>query len=294
MNIDFSKYSKQQLYSVLAVGVTGLWLIIEIFRGDISFSANWNILKSPLGNICLFIGLIMSILWWGKLGHWSATPYNEYRDELGNVVKRERNWDVVENMGTGCIMPFVGHFLIEPLIYGALIFYPIQCIIHFVGAIFPYVVVLLIVGLIAATWLLADSFTTGRRRKAFIAAVAVLSLAMAFFAFAIHHDTNRASQAQQMPAESSTPAESPTPAEGTEASVVSPSCVLKADGIYADGYSVKLGEKAADLADYFGGIYARREYVDIDDKNPEEVGMDEVTGWYFYDEAGNLLLLKHL
>ena len=49
------------------ITLTGLFLIYEVLiDGDVSFSAQWNIFKSPLGSICIFIGFIWAMLWWGK------------------------------------------------------------------------------------------------------------------------------------------------------------------------------------------------------------------------------------
>ncbi len=253
MNIDTSKISKLQLYSTIAMLVAGLWLIIEIFRGDISFSANWNMFKSPLGNICLGIGFIMAMIWWGRFGHWTQTTIRETRDSYGNVVKREKNFDVATSVFDSIAVPLLGHFILEPIVYGALIYYPIQCLIAIVGAVFPYVVILLVLALIAGTWLLADRFTD-KRRKAFILSVALMSAAMAGLAGYLHWSGNEASQSVAEPkVESVEILESVDPAPKSQGKTTN--FELKEDGIYNGDYSVKLGDKITDLPETMGCIY---------------------------------------
>ena len=138
----------------------GAFFIYEIFAdGDLTFKAQWNMFKSPLGNLCLFIGFFWAILWWGKFTHWSATPVTEYRDSSGNLVKREENFDIMEQGFAKIIMPLLGHFIIEPIIYGAIIYYPIQCIIALVGSIFPYILALIVIGIIALAWMFTRQFS---------------------------------------------------------------------------------------------------------------------------------------
>lgn len=38
--------------------LVGIWLVVELFMGDITFSANWNMFKSPLGSVCIFVGFV--------------------------------------------------------------------------------------------------------------------------------------------------------------------------------------------------------------------------------------------
>ena len=138
-----------------AITLTGLFFIYEMFATDaLTFKAQWNMFKSPLGSLCYFIGLVCAIVWWGKFGHWSSTPVTETRDRFtGELIKREENYDVMEQGFAKILMPILGHFVIEPLVYGALIYYPIQCIIAVLGAIFPYVLTLIVLAIIASAWM---------------------------------------------------------------------------------------------------------------------------------------------
>ena len=136
------------------ITLCGLFFIYEVlFVGDLTFSANWNIFKSPLGSVCIFIGFICAIAFWGKMGHWSRTPVTEYRDSSGSLIKREENFDVMEQSFAKILLPILGHFVLEPIIYGCLIYYPIQVIIALVGTIFPYILTLIVLAIIAGSWL---------------------------------------------------------------------------------------------------------------------------------------------
>lgn len=130
----------------------GVFIYEIIANSSLTFEAQWNMFKSPLGNICIGIGFLMAIIWWGKFTHWSARPVIETRDSWGNVIERKENYDITEQMFAKFLLPMLGHFVIEPLIYGALIYYPLQCIIAVVGSIFPYILSLLILGIIILFW----------------------------------------------------------------------------------------------------------------------------------------------
>ena len=136
------------------ITLSGGFLIYEIlFNSDLTFSANWNMFRSPLGNLCWFIGFIWAIVWWGKFTHWSATPITKTYDRYGNLKKVEEDYDVSNQMFAKILMPFLGHFVIEPIIYGAIIYYPIQCVIALVGTIFPYVLSLIVLAIMGGSWL---------------------------------------------------------------------------------------------------------------------------------------------
>ena len=136
------------------ITLSGGFLIYEVlFNSDLTFSANWNMFRSPLGNLCWFIGFIWAIVWWGKFTHWSATPITKTYDRYGNLKKVEEDYDVSNQMFAKILMPFLGHFVIEPIIYGAIIYYPIQCVIALVGTIFPYVLSLIVLAIMGGSWL---------------------------------------------------------------------------------------------------------------------------------------------
>ena len=141
------------------ITLAGGYLIYEVLTTDaLTFKANWNMFKSPLGSLCICIGFICAIIFWGKFGHWSRTPVLVTKDAFGNVKKVERDYDLIETLFWTILFPFMGHFVIEPIIYGAIIYYPIQCIIAVVGAIFPYILSLIVLAIIVGSWMFTRTF----------------------------------------------------------------------------------------------------------------------------------------
>ena len=166
------------------VTISGGFLIWEVLNyPDMTFSANWNMFKSPIGNVCIFIGFFMAMIWWGKFTHWSATPVVETRDSWGNV-KRKEDYDISNQMLGKFMLPLLGHFVIEPLIYGAIIFYPLQCIIAIVGSIFPYILALIIIGVTIAVWLWGNN--ANKNTIIFVVAGVLLTVGFAVGAYFLH------------------------------------------------------------------------------------------------------------
>ena len=168
------------------ITVAGLFFIYEVVTTDaLVFKANWNMFKSPLGNLCWFIGFFWAIAWWGKFTHWSATPITKTYDSYGNLKKVEEDYDVSNQMFAKILMPFLGHFVIEPIIYGAIIYYPIQCIIAVVGAIFPYILSLIVLGIIAGSWMFTRIFQFRYHSVVLVAMGILFTVAFAWGGYAI-------------------------------------------------------------------------------------------------------------
>ena len=168
---EFSDSSYKIVGYVVGALVTcsGVFFLYEVFAdGDLTFIANWNMFDSPLGSVCLVIGFFWAMLWWGRFTHWTSTPVNEYRDRYGNLVAREESMDIMDQGFAKIIMPLLGHFIIEPIIYAAFIYYPIQCIIALVGSIFPYILALIVLAIILMSWLFTSMFTFRYRSVALV------------------------------------------------------------------------------------------------------------------------------
>lgn len=180
-----------------SITLSGLFLIYEILSsGGLRFYAEWNMFKSPLGTICYFIGLIWAIAWWGKFTHWSATPVIETRDSWGNV-KRKEDYDISNQMFGKFLLPLLGHFVIEPLIYGAIIYYPIQCVIAIFGAIFPYVVTLFVLAVIALSWTFSRNFHFRYHSVALVCLGILFTVAFGFGGYALDSDKNGGTSSMQ-------------------------------------------------------------------------------------------------
>lgn len=140
--------------------ISGVFFIYQIIvNSGWTFAPEWNMFKSGiLGSICVVIGFFLAMIKWGKGGHWSSTPVIEKRDSYtGRVIERKEDFDITEQVFAKIFLPLLGHFVIEPLMYGAFIYYPITCIIWLVGSIFPYILSFIIVVIIVALWLLCNS-----------------------------------------------------------------------------------------------------------------------------------------
>lgn len=168
------------------ITLSGLFFIYEILvNSDLTFKAQWNMFKSPLGNLCMGIGIICALIFWGKMGHWTRIPVFEERDSFGNVKRVYEDMNLTNQLLYRVLFPFLGHFVIEPIIYGAIIYYPIQCIIAIVGSIFPYVLSLIVLAIIAVTWIFAKNFQFRYRSIALVLAGLLFTGAFAWGGYAI-------------------------------------------------------------------------------------------------------------
>ena len=172
------------------ITLSGVFLVYEVlFNSDLTFSANWNMFKSPLGNFCWMLGFIWAILWWGKFTHWSATPITKTYDKYGNLKKVEEDYDISNQMFAKILMPFLGHFVIEPIIYGAIIYYPIQCVIAVVGTIFPYVLSLIVLVIMGGSWLFFKNFNFRYRSVVLVLLGVLFTGAFCWGGYALHNAT---------------------------------------------------------------------------------------------------------
>lgn len=170
------------------ITVTGLWLVYEVIANDaLSFSANWNMFGNAFGNLCFWIGFICAIVFWGRWVHWSSTPVIVKRDPYtGKVLDVKEDYDITEQGFAKILMPIIGHFIVEPIIYGALIYYPVQCVIALVGTIFPYIMSLVILAIVAGSWAYTRVATFRYHSAVLVALCVLLTVAFGYGAYSIH------------------------------------------------------------------------------------------------------------
>lgn len=125
------------------VTLSGLFLCYElVFVSGWKISAEWNMFKSWLIWPLYIIGLIVAI---GNLGknHYSQDTIieTEYSD---GTRKREKSYDITDVMFGQIIAPLLGHFVLEPLVVAAVIYYPLMCVVAFVGRFVPYILAALV------------------------------------------------------------------------------------------------------------------------------------------------------
>ncbi len=143
---------------------------------DFGIKTQWNMFKSPFLPVLWVYGLVMAIINWGKFTHWSATPVIETRDSSGNLISREKNYDIIETLFGGLIMPILGHFVIEPMIYAAIVYYPMACVFALVASVLPYLITLMTVLLVVGMALSSRLLKGLRYRSIFLIIVAVMSI----------------------------------------------------------------------------------------------------------------------
>lgn len=125
------------------MSAAGLFFSYEmIFTSDWGFDVEWNMFKSPLIYPLWLIGLVIAVIRFGK-SHWSFDEVIETEDSWGNK-KLWVNNDLVSWMFGHIAWPIIGHLFIEPLMYAALIYYPLMCILYFVGAFLPYILTIIV------------------------------------------------------------------------------------------------------------------------------------------------------
>lgn len=53
--------------------------------------------------------------------------------------KREKSNDIIDFLLGSVIVPLAMHFVVEPLLWAAAIYYPLMCIVALIGAVLPYI-----------------------------------------------------------------------------------------------------------------------------------------------------------
>lgn len=135
------------------VAISAGFFVYEMFTAaDFGISVQWNIFKSKWFSPLCWIGVLLAILNWGKFGSWSFKTVNVYEDRYGNRVEKDSN-DISDSMMGGCLMPLIGHFIIEPIIYACIIYYPLMCVFAVLGIVLPYVITLALIGIVGAVFM---------------------------------------------------------------------------------------------------------------------------------------------
>lgn len=190
------------------LAVCSLFFIFEMFTSDnFGIKANWNIFSSWLFSPLFVVGFITAIVKWGAMGHWGGKPYDVYEDEHGNK-KVVRNDDVVENMMWQILMPILGHFIFEPIIYACIIYYPLMCVVALLGVVLPFVLTLALVALCVALFVF-NKYIMKLPYRSIILVGATLFLSVALLWSSISMECKKHIETEEVTA----PAEAPVPTE---------------------------------------------------------------------------------
>ena len=145
-----------------------VFFIIEMFSADdFGISVEWNIFESAWFGILFPIGFVLAIVNWGM------QAYDVYKDEYGRKYTK-KNQDLIETMFNSIIWPLVGHFMIEPVLYACIIYYPLMCVFAILDALLPYVISLALIALSAGILLSSRYFMQVRYRSLAVVCITVL------------------------------------------------------------------------------------------------------------------------
>ena len=175
------------------LSVVVIFFIIEMFSADhFGISVEWNIFESAWFGILFPIGFILAIVNWGKFGHWSMQAYDVYEDAYGRK-RMKKNYDIIETMFNSIIFPLVGHFMIEPILYACVIYYPLMCVFAILDVLLPYVISLVLITLSAGVLLSSRYFMQRRYRSlAVVCITIIIGGGLSWASIEMHH--SRSSQ----------------------------------------------------------------------------------------------------
>ena len=173
------------------LSVVVIFFIIEMFRADhFGISVEWNIFESAWFGILFPIGFILAIVNWGKFGHWSMQAYDVYEDSFGRK-RMKKNYDIIETMFNSIIFPLVGHFMIEPILYACIIYYPLMCVFAILDVLLPYVISLVLITLSAGVLLSSRYFMQRRYRSlAVVCITVIIGGGLLWASIEMHHSRN--------------------------------------------------------------------------------------------------------
>lgn len=150
----------KRLTGYIATGVTtiaAIFFIYEIIANSgWTIKAEWNMFKSWLAWPLFIVGFVIALTRFGET-HWSQDTIieTEYRD---GTKTREKSYDITDVLFGHFILPILGHFVIEPLIYAALIYYPLMCVVALLGSLLPYVLSLLVLAFCGGIYVFSTHF----------------------------------------------------------------------------------------------------------------------------------------
>lgn len=160
--------------SIIVVGLTGGFLAYKILVTDFEVEVEWNIFDSVLIAPLYIVGLVIAICHIGK-NHYSQETIIETTYSDGSK-KREKSNDIIDFLLGSVIVPLAMHFVVEPLLWAAAIYYPLMCIVALIGAVLPYIFPLIVPAICAGLWFLGDRATFRYRSVVLIMTTLILGV----------------------------------------------------------------------------------------------------------------------
>lgn len=179
------------------VTISGGFFAYEVVaNSDWTFAPEWNMFKSILQIPLYIVGLIVVFANWNKFS-FSQDTYIKTTYSDGSS-KTEKSNDIIDFMFGHIFLPLIGRLILAPLIISAFIYYPLMCIVWFVGSIFPYVLAAIVLGIIILSWVLGKLFQMNRQGAILGIAGAIFTVGFAYGGYAIEQGVPSAFEQQSV------------------------------------------------------------------------------------------------
>lgn len=166
------------------VTISGGFFIYEVLaNADWTFAPEWNMFKSVLLMPLFIIGIVVMLANWNKFSFAQDTYIKTtYRD---GTSKTEKSYDIIDVIFGHFFLPLIGRFIIVPLIVSAMIYYPLMCVVWLVGGVFPYVLAVLVLGIVILSWTAGNLFQFRNQAVVGIIAGILFTAGFAYGGYAI-------------------------------------------------------------------------------------------------------------
>lgn len=159
---------------MVILGLTGGFMSYEMLVNDFEVEVEWNMFESVLIVPLYIVGLVIAICHIGK-NHYSQETIIETTYSDG-TKKREKSNDIIDFLLGSIIIPLAMHFIVEPLLWAAVIYYPLMGVIALVGVVLPYIFPLIVVAICVGVWFLGNRATFRYRSVVLIMITLILSV----------------------------------------------------------------------------------------------------------------------
>lgn len=167
------------------VTLSGLFFCYHlIFTSGWTISAEWNMFKSWLFWPLFIIGFIYALTNLGKT-HYSQDTIIETERRDG-TWKREKSNDITDVMFGHFFVPLLGHFVLEPLMIAAVIYYPLMCVVALVGKLVPYILAVLVLAACFGTFKFTSIVGNAKGSVAIVALALLLTGGFGYGGYAIY------------------------------------------------------------------------------------------------------------
>lgn len=117
---------------LLAMVAFTAWKVVHI---DFSFEIEWNCFNNGLYVPLCVVGFFLQFFSWS---HLSYVTYWKWKDEYGRE-HMERDNDMMTEIEGGFLMPLLGHLLLIPMLYGAMLYYVLMGGFALLQSVMPWI-----------------------------------------------------------------------------------------------------------------------------------------------------------